>query len=285
MTPEEGGYTKIRVLAEGGQGEAALVRNEAGKEVVLKSYSRENENAGGLDELLEEAKNMQECDSCEFIAQCYDIFQDDSFLYMVTNANMGGDWEAVRRKATDAGVPLTEELFRNLFTQALKGLSFLHAHAIMHCDIKEPNLMLQTTDYRNPQVVLIDLGLSQAFTTSTAGICGTPGYIPPETWETNRWVPKGDNYSMGIVFLQVLLDKSGNSEEAPWCQERCESMDEFMRQAQTGDLPFEQVFQEEAAEKRQPLLDWLAACTNKKVAGRPTAKDLLSFPWFDITER
>jgi len=41
----------------------------------------------------------------------------------------------------------------------------------------------------------------------TTGCCGTPGYIPPETWVQRRWFPGGDVFSMGVVMLQVLIDK------------------------------------------------------------------------------
>merc|ERR1712048_856950 len=53
-TPEQSGYIRLKVLAKGGQGEAILVKNSRGEEVVLKTYSRDDANAGGLDELIDE---------------------------------------------------------------------------------------------------------------------------------------------------------------------------------------------------------------------------------------
>lgn len=68
-------------------------------------------------------------------------------------------------------------------------------------------------------MVLIDFGLSTAFTSNREGVCGTPGYIPPETWRrahsvdnpcaglksiwarTGVWYPRGDVFSLGIVCL------------------------------------------------------------------------------------
>ena len=51
--------------------------------------------------------------------------------------------------------------------------------------------MLKTENYHNPQVVVIDLGLSRAATSDIEGVGGTPGYIPPETWHTGKWYPRG----------------------------------------------------------------------------------------------
>merc|ERR1712072_1122826 len=67
--------------------------------------------------------------------------------------------------------------------------------------------MFKTADYANPQVVLIDFGLTQGSAGEwLAG--GTPGYRPPETNETNIWFPRGDIFSMGVVFFQLLADKT-----------------------------------------------------------------------------
>merc|ERR1719375_2042743 len=74
----------------------------------------------------------------------------------------------------------------------------------MHCDLKEANIMVKTKgDMMEPQLVLIDFGLANNFSGGlVAG--GTPGYIPPETWQKQYWVPKGDVFSMGVIFFQVL---------------------------------------------------------------------------------
>lgn len=34
---------------------------------------------------------------------------------------------------------------------------------------------------------------------SVGSPAGTPGYIPPETWQTEVWYPVGDVFSMGIL--------------------------------------------------------------------------------------
>merc|ERR1712232_152480 len=69
-------------------------------------------------------------------------------------------------------------------------------------------MMLKTKDLSNPQLVLIDLGVSKAMATLKGGtLCGTPGYIPPETWQQNKWFPKGDVFSLGVSMLQVLTCK------------------------------------------------------------------------------
>merc|ERR1719253_1901174 len=67
--------------------------------------------------------------------------------------------------------------------------------------------MIRNENYAEPEVVIIDLGLAQlAADQDAVGACGTPGYIPPETWETGVWFPRGDIFAMGVVCFQLLTN-------------------------------------------------------------------------------
>lgn len=135
----------------------------------------------------------------------YEIFQDAHNMYCVYEYLAGGDLSALRSNAMRAGVVLTEEYFQPIFMQCLMGLKQLHHHAILHCDIKEPNIMIRNSCYKHPQCVLIDVGLSvQMVGDGKSG--GTPGYRPPEVIDSNIWSPKGDVFSMGVVFFQLMAD-------------------------------------------------------------------------------
>lgn len=277
-TPEEAGYTLVRVLASGGQGQASLVRSANGKEVVLKSYSRDNENAGGLEDLLDEAANMREMAECDNVAHCYDIFQDDTNLYMISGANYGGDWSKLKRAtAREKGIPMTESWFRTIFRQAFHGLSYMHSNAVMHCDIKEPNLMFKDTNFAEPMVVIIDLGLSQAMAQEDQGPCGTPGYIPPETWETGKWYPRGDMFSMGVVCCQVLCDKIPDEDGGTpgIFSEDCKTMDDIIAATRTRPPPYSLLSLQSA-----DLLRWLVPCLDRQKDCRPRAPQVLEMPWF-----
>lgn len=277
-SPNEAGYEVIKVLAAGGQGEASLCRKIAtGEELVLKSYNRDNENAGGIDELLDEADHMQAVSKCPNVAHCLDVFQDQRFFYMVSGANMGGDWSKIKVKAQQAGVQMTEDWYRNIFKQGLEGLAFMHSHAIMHCDLKEPNLMLKDSNYANPTVVIIDLGLSQAMNTDSAGPCGTPGYIPPETWQGGKWFPRGDVFSYGVVCCQILTDKIPDEKTgaAGIFSEGCMTMDDVIGATSTRPPPLHLLQVQNPA-----CQQWIAACLQKAIQGRPRAPQVLQMPWF-----
>jgi serine/threonine protein kinase len=195
----------------------------------------------------------------------------------------GGDLTALRRNAHEAGIALTEEYFMPIFKQCLVGLFHLHAHAILHCDIKEPNIMIRNACHRHPHIVLVDFGLARS--SVGRGISGgTLGYKPPETCSNNVWWPKGDVFSMGVVFFQLMADmvpsgshKFGVFQCADIDKPNCPATREEIKRKiiQERDLPIGKI------EKDFPgVKDWLMPMVHKDRAERPVPLTTLRGPWF-----
>merc|ERR1712232_1454588 len=92
----------------------------------------------------------------------------------------GGDFMTLKQRARAQGVVMTENWLRGIFMQCFEALEFMHEQAMIHCDIKEPNIMLKTNDFSKPEIVLIDFGVSKAMAQKANGMPGgTPGYMPP----------------------------------------------------------------------------------------------------------
>jgi len=220
---------------------------------------------------------------CEVIAGASEMFQDDIFYYMVGDVYNGGDFCTLKRRALGQGVNFTEDWWRDVFYQCLEGIAFMHEQAMMHCDIKEPNLMLRNCDFSQPKVVLIDLGVSTCMAKLDNGSPqGTPGYVPPETLETLMWFPRGDLFSMGVVIMQVITDKVPDLEVARdrdtpggIFHEGCLSAKEIFTATCNREPPFHLMPEE------YPLLSALVArLLQKKRKDRPTAPGALQDPWF-----
>lgn len=204
MTPEEAGYTVVKVLGEGGQGSAKLADSAKGQ-VCLKVYDRSNENACGITELLAEMRTMQSLEKCPYIMNVIEIFQDDDKLYCVNEVLTGKDFCSIRENAKKQDIDITEDYWKPVFTQCLMGLGYMHRCGLIHCDIKEDNIMLKDKDFAHPHAVIIDFGLCVAAAGDTeAG--GTEGYMPPEVLSTGVWFPRGDIFSLGVVFFQLLTE-------------------------------------------------------------------------------
>jgi len=278
-TLAEAGYTITKEVGRGAYGIVYFATSKKGEERCIKSYRKEALSAFGLRELKDEFEAMQLL-ACERIAQAFEVFQDGDRLYMIGEAYHGGDFQTLKERALQQGISLTEHWWRGVFRQCFEGLLFMHGQAMMHCDLKEPNVMLRTADFRAPKVVIIDLGLAKAMV-GEYGVGGTPGYMPPETLQRKMWFPKGDVFSMGVTMMQVICDKipptGARTVRTPGgiFVEGCRTLEDIANATRTRQPPFHLV------PKEMPLLTaFLARLLNKQMPERPSAYQSLKDPWF-----
>ncbi|KAL5757687.1 hypothetical protein ACOSP7_020298 [Xanthoceras sorbifolium] len=95
--------------------------------------------------------------------------------------------------------------------EAAQGLEYLHHGCkppIIHRDVKSTNILLN----ENFQAKLADFGLSKSFATEnnthvSTIVAGTPGYLDPAYYISNRLMEKSDVYSFGVVLLEIITCK------------------------------------------------------------------------------
>jgi serine/threonine protein kinase len=214
----------------------------------------------------------------------YEIFHDAGHMYCVYELLSGGDLSSLREHAEGAGVPLTEDYWRLIFRQCLLGLDSLHQHSIMHCDIKEPNVMVKNTDFSRPAVCIIDVGLAAAC--AGAGVSGgTPGYRPPETCTTDIWFPKGDVFSLGVVFYQLMANQVPGKPGMGVFQEGAKTIEDCNEFCEFRPLPIERIEGiypgiKEARPNQREDNGWLWNMCEKERSIRHVPKFILEGPWF-----
>ncbi|KAH9665566.1 protein kinase domain-containing protein [Citrus sinensis] len=93
-------------------------------------------------------------------------------------------------------------------TESAQGLEYLHDGCkppIVHRDVKSANILLN----EKFQAKLADFGLSRIFPVEggshvSTTVVGTPGYLDPEYYISNRLTEKSDVYSFGVVLLELI---------------------------------------------------------------------------------
>lgn len=122
-----------------------------------------------------------------------------------------GSLEDVLHDQKKAGPKLNWAVRRRIAIGAARGLAFLHHNCIphiIHRDMKSSNVLLD----ENLEARVSDFGMARLMSAmdthlSVSTLAGTPGYVPPEYYQSFRCSTKGDVYSYGVVLLELLTGK------------------------------------------------------------------------------
>jgi serine/threonine protein kinase len=223
-------YERVKVLGIGGQGTVyELVHNVSGKRLAMKEMEIKNEKQMQL--AITEAlllKSIVENVSHPNIMRIEKVFQVGSKFYLAFPLCTGGElYEAVASRGH-----FSEHDAAIIIHDLISALDALHAHDILHLDIKPENILFETKDPRS-KILLTDFGLSKLFSEEektnsvnreqfhknyqhhieayiqrgdieASSIRGTNGYLSPEIIVDGYYSKAADVFASGVV-LYILL--------------------------------------------------------------------------------
>jgi NIMA (never in mitosis gene a)-related kinase len=138
-----------------------------------------------------------------FIVKYKDFWQEKLHVFIVMEYCQGGDVSAV----IDEGIPVPEKQVLRWLIQILLALAHIHAHNVLHRDIKPGNLFLN----KWKDIKIGDFGLSTVRSNKKRQYqtpVGTVGYAAPELLKGKAYNEKSDMYALGCCLYEILTMRS-----------------------------------------------------------------------------
>ncbi|KAJ2415595.1 hypothetical protein GGI10_001591 [Coemansia sp. RSA 2530] len=137
------------------------------------------------------------------VVQLYDSFEDERFVYLVMEHCSGGDlWRYLKQRGGGGELAaLAEGEARHVMRQTAGAVAYLHAHGVLHRDLKLANILLtQSMDVR-----VADFGLATwVGHIEPTTMCGTPSYISPEILARQPYGLEADVWALGCLLVTLL---------------------------------------------------------------------------------
>lgn len=200
-----GPYRLDRVLGRGSMGQVYLAYDaQRGCAIALKTMALGREFdpadlAEARERFFREAATVGRLHHPD-IVEVFDAGEDQGLVYIAMEFVPGHD--LLRHTLVEQLLPVPV-LLRTLARVAL-ALAHAHTQGVVHRDVKPANVMIDTA---SQTVKVTDFGvasLSDAFSTRTGLVLGTPSFMSPEQLTGRRLDGRSDLYSLGVMLFQLL---------------------------------------------------------------------------------
>jgi serine/threonine protein kinase len=193
-------YRLVRTLGRGSMGTVFEAVNEkSGQRVALKVLSAALSNDDELAERFRrEALSVAHLHHPN-ITQTLDFGEEGERLYMAMELLEGNDLRVLIERGASGS--LGQRL--RVMTQVASGMGFVHAHGLVHRDLKPGNIHV------TPQGVakIMDFGLvrlGDSNMTRTGMVMGSPAYMSPEQLRGEKVDARCDVFALGSVLYELL---------------------------------------------------------------------------------
>jgi serine/threonine protein kinase len=196
-------FIPIKLLGRGSFGQVILARLKANN----KLYAMKILDKTLLKNRHQELHTQTERDlmvkvKCPFIVNIKTAFQDNKYLYIVSDFMQGGDLFYHMHEARKFDFELTQFYSAEI----LLALEYLHKKDMVYRDLKPENILLDSKGH----IKLTDFGLSKILSSSNDKaftICGTQQYLAPEMFMNKGYSKNVDWWALGCLIYEMLTGK------------------------------------------------------------------------------
>lgn len=138
------------------------------------------------------------------IVNIYDCGNEHDIYYIVMEYVVG---RSLKEVIEDNG-PLDYKTAVRYAIGIASALKQAHDHAIVHCDVKSQNILIDTKGVAK----ITDFGIARAFgqqasSSQEKNVLGSVYYLSPEQAAGQPVTPQSDLYSLGVVLFEMLTGK------------------------------------------------------------------------------
>ncbi|XP_044470059.1 calcium-dependent protein kinase 28-like isoform X2 [Mangifera indica] len=218
-----------------------------------------------VEDVKREVKILQALAGHENVVQFHNVFEDDSYVYIVMELCEGG--ELLDRILAKKDSRYTEKDAAVVVRQMLKVAAECHLHGLVHRDMKPENFLFKSTKEDSP-LTATDFGLSDFIKPGKRfqDIVGSAYYVAPEVLKRKSG-PESDVWSIGVITYILLCGRR------PFWDK-------------TEDGIFKEVLRSKPDFRRKPwptisnsAIDFVRKLLVKDPRARLTAAQALSHPW------
>ena len=198
------------------------------------------------------------------IMQIYEIFDDNTNIYIVSEYCKGGElFEIISTKGN-----FSEKDACVIMKQLMSAICYSHQNNIVHRDLKPENILMDN-DSDDLTIKIIDWGCAQTIKTTKQSnqADGTAYYIAPEVLK-GEYNEKCDIWACGVIFYILLCGYPPFNGETD---------DEIYLEVLKGKFEFPEEDWSEVSDEAKALIKKMLT---KDVNKRITALDSMQDPWF-----
>jgi serine/threonine-protein kinase len=228
--PQLGRYLLVRRLGGGGMGDIFLARQQGiggiERYAIVKTLRSElADDAGHKEQFLDEARVASMLNHPNIVAT-WDMGEDNGVTYIAMEYVAGVDLLQLQHEAhrTVGDTVVPAFVSAAVVRDAALGLDYTHhavdehgrAMNVVHRDISPQNVMIR----QDGLVKIVDFGLArstmrQHMTANSNTIKGKLAYMSPEQASAGRLDGRSDQYSLGVVFWELLARRARFQIEHP----------------------------------------------------------------------
>ncbi|CRK94946.1 CLUMA_CG008434, isoform C [Clunio marinus] len=209
----KGFYAKYEPKEVLGRGISSVVRRcidkESGKEYAAKIIDIGGSETTDPQQMLESTRQeiniLRQVMGHPYIIELQDVFESDAFIFLVFELCRHGELFDYLTSV----VTLSEKKTRFIMRQIFEGVDYIHSRNIVHRDLKPENILLD--DSLNVKITDFGFARHLADGSKLYDLCGTPGYLAPETLKCNMfddapgYSKEVDIWACGVIMFTLLV--------------------------------------------------------------------------------